>query len=315
LLFVSVLAHELSHCIVARRLGIPVRQVTLFIFGGVSEMAQTHSSTPGTEFRVTIAGPLSSIAVGAVFAGLASLAEGSAERIVTATLQYLYFVNFLLAAFNLLPGFPLDGGRVLRSYLWHRNRDLRRATRSAAQVGSLFAVGLMVLGFISIISMNIIVGIWLILIGMFLRSSAEAEYKSFEVGVGLQDMKLREIMTPPIAVTTSMPISQFVSDYVFHYHLRIFPAVENHRFAGMIDVRSLKGIPPVEWPSLRVGDYLSNSSAYCVLDPDIDATDALRLLVTQNCDEAPIVRDGILLGMLTRADLFKLISLKGDLAA
>ena len=314
-LFACVLLHELSHCFVAQRLGVAVRQITLFIFGGVSEMDQNNSSTPKAEFLTTIAGPLSSLGLALVFLTAAYLAKNTIDRMVVEMIRYLYYVNFLLAAFNLIPGFPLDGGRVLRSYLWHRTGNLHQATKSASRVGGIFATILVGLGLISALTMHIIPGMWLMLIGLFLRSSAENEYKSFELRTGLQDMKLREIMVPAVAVNTSMTISQFVNDYVFHHHYRSFPVLELGRFIGMIDVRSIKGVPPNEWPTTKIGGFLSDPSTYCVLDPDMEATDALRLLMTRNCNKAMIVRNGILQGILTRSDLFKLISLKRDIAA
>lgn len=314
-LFASVLLHELSHCLVARRLGVEVRQITLFIFGGVSEMSQTHSSTPMAEFLTTIAGPLSSIVIGLFFVAIALALKHSIGRLALEMVHYLYYVNFLLAAFNLIPGFPLDGGRVLRSYLWHRSGNLRQATKSAARVGEVFAVTLMVLGALSTLATHIIPGIWLILIGLFLKNSAENEYRSFEVRLGLQDMTVREIMTPPIAVNTSMTISQFINDYVFHYHYRVFPVLELNRFIGMIDVRSIKGVPPNDWPTTKIGGYLSDPSTYCIIDPLMSATDALQALLTKNCSKAPVVGNGALMGILTRSDLFKLISLKRDIAA
>lgn len=314
-LFVCVLTHELSHCVVARRLGLGVRQITLFIFGGVSEMAQINSGTPRTEFLTTIAGPLSSLGLGLTFLTVAYFVRGSADRMVVEVIHYLYYVNFLLAAFNLIPGFPLDGGRVLRSYLWYRTGNLRKATKSAARVGEIFAMTLMGMGLISTLALHVIPGLWLILIGLFLKNSAQNEYRAFEVRFGLQDMKLREIMTPAVAVNTSMTISQLLNDYAFRYHERVFPVLELNRFIGMIDVRAIKSVPPEDWPTTKIGGYLSDPSSYCVLDPDIDATDAFRMFITQKCNEAPVVRNGTLLGMLTRSDLLKLISLKQDIAA
>ena len=314
-LFACVLIHELSHCFVARRLGVGVRQITLFIFGGVSEMDQATSSSPRTEFLTTIAGPLSSLGLALIFVAVAYLTKETLDRMVVETMRYLYYVNFLLAAFNLIPGFPLDGGRVLRSYMWHRTGDLRQATKSAARVGELFALVLVGMGLMSVLTMHIIPGVWLMLIGLFLKSSAENEYKSFELRMGLQDTKLREIMAPAVAVNTSMTISQFINDYVFHYHYRVFPVLELGKFIGMIDVRSIKGVPPEEWPTTKISAFLSDPSTYCLLDPETDATDALRLLMAQNCSQALIVQSGILYGILTRSDLFKLISLKREIAA
>lgn len=314
-LFGCVLIHELSHCVVARRLGIPVRQITLFIFGGVSEMAQTHSSTPTAEFRTTIAGPLASMGLGIFFLGLGFLTRNSVDRGLIAMFDYLYYINFALAAFNLIPGFPLDGGRVLRAYLWHRTGNLGRATQAASRVGEFFAMALMTFGLMGVLTMHIIPGVWLILIGLFLKKSAETEYRSFELRFGLQNMRVSDIMAPPVAVDTSMTISEFVNDYVFHYHYRVFPVVENNRFIGMIDVRSIKSVPPQDWPTTKIGAYLCDPAAYRVIDPDTDATDALRILLSEDCTKAPVVRKGALIGLLTRDDLFKLVSLKRDLAA
>jgi Zn-dependent protease/CBS domain-containing protein len=314
-LFGCVLLHELSHCIVAQRLGIPVRQITLFIFGGVSEMAQTHSSSPKAEFKTTIAGPMASLCLSGVFLTAAILSKNHVERIVLETFHYLYYVNFLLAVFNLIPGFPLDGGRVLRSFLWARSGDLRKATRQASRVGQFVATTLMGLGLVTIVMMHIIPGVWLILIGLFLKKSADTEYQSFELRTALQDMKLSEIMVPPVAVDSSKTISEFVNNFVFRYHYRAFPVLDNGRFIGMINVRSIKGVPSAEWPITKIVDYLSDSSSYCVLDPDIDATEALRILTQQNCTKAPVVRNGTLIGMLTRSDLFKLIALRREIAA
>jgi Zn-dependent protease/predicted transcriptional regulator len=314
-LFTCVLLHELSHCFVARSLGVKVRQITLFIFGGVSEMDQAHSSSPKAEFQTTIAGPLASIALGLVFVSMAYVLKGTVSRLTIEVIHYLYYVNFLLAAFNLIPGFPLDGGRVLRSYLWHRSQDLGKATKSATRVGEIFAMMLMGMGLIALLGMHLIPGVWLILIGLFLRSSAQNEYRSFEVRFGLQDLTVREIMTPPVAVNTSMTISQFLNDFVFHYHHRVFPVLELNRFVGMIDVRSIKSVPTEEWPTTKIGVFLSDPSTYAVVTPEMYATEALRTLVGRNASKAVVVENGTLLGILTRSDLFKLISLKRDMAA
>jgi len=314
-LFACVLLHELSHCVVAQHLGVPVRRITLFIFGGVSEMDQTHSSSPAAEFKISIAGPVASFALSALFFTIAVLTKAHTERIVLEMLHYLYYVNVVLGVFNLIPGFPLDGGRVLRSFLWANSGSLQDATRQASAIGRLVANGMMAVGLVTIFMTHIIPGAWLMLIGLFLKRSATHEYQAFELRVGLQNTKLREIMVPAIAVDNSISISEFVNDYVFRYHYRTFPVVENGRFAGMINVRSIKRVPPSEWPTTKIGAYLSPASEYCVLDPEAEATDALLILVSHNCSKAPVVCDGVLLGILTRDDLYKLVALRRDIAA
>ena len=314
-LFGCVLLHELSHCVMAQHLGVPVSRITLFIFGGVSEMDQTHSSSPGVEFKTSIAGPLASFGLSALFWTIAMLTRTDVERIVLETFHYLYYVNFVLGIFNLIPGFPLDGGRVLRSFLWARGGDLRNATRQASGVGRFIANLMMAIGLVTILMTHIIPGAWLMLIGMFLKRSAANEYESFETRLGLQNMKLRDIMVPAIAVDNSISISELVNEYVFHYHYRAFPVLKNGRFIGMIDVRSIKGVPPSEWPTTKIAAYLSNAKDYCVLDPETDANDALHILMSRNCSKAPVVSNGVLLGILTRSDLHKLVALRRDIAA
>ena len=314
-LFGCVLIHELSHCVVAQKLGVQVRQITLFIFGGVSEMAQSHSNTPGSEFRIAIAGPLSSLGMGIGFAVAGYLLQGSVERILAEAIHYLVYVNVLVAAFNLLPGFPLDGGRVLRSYLWYRSGDLRQATRSASKIGVGFATVLIVLGLAGIVGMHFMMGIWLLLIGLFLRKSAESEFRSFEVRSTLEHTKVQDIMGPPVAVDKGTTIADFVNNYVFHYHDRAFPVIDRGRFIGMLDVRAMKKVPASDWPTTYIDPFLADSSQYCVLSPEMDAPDALKLLLEHPMGKAPVVLGETLLGDLTRQNMVEVISLKSDLAA
>jgi CBS domain-containing protein len=171
------------------------------------------------------------------------------------------------------------------------------------------------LGLFSVLAMHFVAGIWLLIIGVFLKRSADNEFRAFELRAGLEGLRLRQIMSPAVAVEKSMLVSDFINDYVFHYHDRAFPVIENGRFAGMIDLRSIKRIAVNEWPLVRIGGYMADPSTYFILEPDVEASEALRLLVSGNRTCAPIVHDGVLLGMLTRDDLFKLISVKRDLAA
>src|SRR5262249_28718254 len=153
------------------------------------------------------------------------------------------------------------------------------------------ALVLVGLGLFSLVAIHIVAGIWLLIIGVFLKNSADKEYRAFELRAGLEGLTLRQIMSPAVAVDVSMPGSGFVSDYVFHYHDRTFPVVENGRFAGLIDLRSIKRIPVNEWPEVRIGGYLSNPSSFLILDPDLEAGEALRLLANGTRTCAPIVRD------------------------
>jgi Zn-dependent protease len=314
-LFASVLIHELSHSVVARKLGIPVRQITLFIFGGVSEMTQSQSNSPGSEFRITIAGPAASVALGVILGGVYYAIGHRLDRLVAEMLQYLVFVNFLLAAFNLVPGFPLDGGRILRSYLWHRSGDFGKATRNAARIGGGFATGMIVIGLFGILSMHFMFGIWLLLIGLFLKKSAEGEYRAYQMRTSLENLTVSDIMVPPVAVNKGTTIEEFVNRYVFHYHERIFPVTDRGRFIGMIDLNRVKKVPVQEWPNTFIDAYISDTSEYSVLEPQMDARDALKILIESRMPKAAVVSGDELVGFLTRNDLLEVISLRSDLAA
>jgi Zn-dependent protease/CBS domain-containing protein len=314
-LFACVLLHELSHCLAAKKLGTEVRQITLFIFGGVSEMSLNEQGTPASEFRIAIAGPLASLGLGVIFFAASLGATALAGRVAVEVLRYMSYVNLVLAAFNAMPGFPLDGGRVLRSYLWRRTGNLTRATNAAARIGEVFAMALMGAGLLSALSMHVLPGAWLVVLGLFLKNSARREYQSFEMRAGLQAMTVRQIMRPAVGVNSSMKLSEFVNEFVFHYHHRVFPVLELNRFVGMIDVRSLKNVPAAEWSVISVGSCLSDPNTYCVLNPDTEAMEALNGFASQNCRMGAVVRNGELLGILTQSDLFKVISLKRDIAA
>jgi Zn-dependent protease len=314
-LFASVLIHELSHSVVALKLGIPVRQITLFIFGGVSEMTQSESNSPGSEFRITIAGPAASVALGIILGVFYYTLGPRIDRLPAETLQYLVFVNFLLAAFNLIPGFPLDGGRILRSYLWYRSGDFGKATRSAARIGGGFATVMIGIGLFGILTMHFMFGIWLLLIGLFLKKSAEGEYRSYQMRTSLEHLTVRDIMVPPVAVEKGTTVEEFINGYVFHYHDRVFPVVDHGRFIGMIDLNKVKKVPVHDWPNTYIDAYISDSSEYCVLEPQTDARDALRLLIDCRMPKAAVVSNDALVGFLTRNDLLEVISLKSDLAA
>jgi Zn-dependent protease len=313
-LFISVLIHELSHCIVARRLGVPVRQITLFIFGGLSEMSQAQS-TPSSEFKITIAGPLSSIVTGLVCGGISYMLQGRVGDLAGESLHYLTYINFLLAAFNLIPAFPLDGGRVLRSFLWHRSGNLAQATRSAARIGGGFATVLMGFGFVGLLSGQFMFGIWLVLVGVFLRKSAETEYRSFHARNVLDSFKVGDIMAPPVAVQKGTTVADLINNYIFHYHERIFPVVDRGQFIGMIDLRQLKKLRPEDWPNTYIDAFMSDASMTCTLTPDMDARDALRLMVEGAAAKAPVIENNALVGVLTPSDMVEVVALKNDLAA
>ena len=309
LFFLSLLAHELSHALVALRSGIQVPAITLFLFGGVSHMSE-EPRRPATELRVAIAGPLMSFALALVF-WVVKLALGDAPALVVAVARYLAWVNAALGVFNLLPGFPLDGGRILRALVWRRTGSLDRATRAAADAGRGLAVGLMVLGALQIFTGALLGGLWLIFIGLFLRTMAGASYQNLVVLRALQDVTVADVaVADPVVVAPRLSIQALVDDYVLPLGYRGFPVVEGGRVLGVIAVAHLKNLPREAWPTTSVGERMTPISPELVVEPETPLGDALKQLALTDSGRLLVVRQGALVGMLTKSGLLRFIELR-----
>jgi Zn-dependent protease len=249
-LFASIVIHEFSHSIVARKYGLPIRGITLFIFGGVAEMEEEPPSAKA-EFMMAIAGPIASVLLALLF-GVVYLA---AERYgwpthVTGVVAYLCGINALLAVFNMVPAFPTDGGRVLRSILWGIKGDIYQATKSASRISLVFALMIIFFGFLNLIRGNLIGGIWWILIGTFLFNAANASYQRLMVDRSFRGKTVRNFMnTDPVSVPPDTTLQEFVEGYVYRYHYKMFPIAEEGMLLGIITTRSLKKIPHDKWQS------------------------------------------------------------------
>ena len=313
-LFLSVLAHELTHSYIAKREGIEVREITLFIFGGVSQLAR-EPEDPQKELKVTIGGPISSLVL-ALFFWVLSRATSQAPNLIlfTGLLGYLAFINLSLAIFNLIPGFPLDGGRVLRAIYWRRTNSLKRATRVAAETGKWVGVGIIVMGLFLILMGNLIGGFWLVIIGIFLRSGAEGSFQQVLMKDALEGVKVRELMSPGvISVPSSLRIDRLVEEfYLTHKHIT-YPVIEGDRFVGIITLKQVKEIPRDQWVEKTVKEVMVPIQEEIVLDPDGDAVDALQKMIRTREGRLPVVKDGKAVGMITRRDILNLLEIKTDL--
>lgn len=310
-LFLSILLHELSHSVVARYYGLPIRGITLFIFGGVAELEEEPLS-PRVEFRMAIAGPILSIVLGAVFYLLTLLGEAAGwSEPVTGVTQYLASLNIILAVFNLVPAFPLDGGRVLRAYLWHRWRDMRRATRVAANAGIGFSVVLMGIGVLSVATGEFGTGIWWILIGLFLRNAAAGSYYDLRTRQAIKGRTVRDFMSgAPIAVSPRLTIRELAEDFVLRHHHEFFPVVEAGRILGAVSLREIKDLPRAQWDTVRVGDVMVGASEANTIEARTDAMTALLAMQKRGASRLMVVDGGILVGILSLKDLLKQLSLQ-----
>jgi Zn-dependent protease/predicted transcriptional regulator len=312
-LFVSVVFHEFWHSLIARRYGLPISGITLFIFGGVSEMTN-EPQRPGIEFAMALAGPVSSFVLSAIFYGVAVSGRGVWSLPVGAVLMYLAYINGLLGLFNLLPAFPLDGGRVLRSVLWRLSGDLRRATRIAAGIGNGFGIAMIVLGIVTFVTGNVIGGIWWFLIGMFLRNASLMSYRQLLVRRALEGEHVDHFMKPDmVTVSPSVTLARLIDDYIYKYHYKMFPVVDNQRLLGVVTINQLGRVPREEWQRRTVGEIAVTCTEGNTIEPDADATRALEKMSRTGASRLIVTDHGKLRGILALKDLLKFLSIKFDL--
>ena len=313
-LFISIIVHEFSHSLVARKYGIPMKGITLFIFGGVAEMEEEPPS-PKVELFMAGVGPLSSMAIAGVFYGVSLLGKtiGWGEP-VNGVVVYLAAINALLAGFNLLPAFPLDGGRVLRAALWHWKRNVRWATRIAAQIGSGFGILLILLGLLAVFRGNFIGGMWWFLIGLFLRSAAKMSYRQLVTREALEGEKVQRFMNPnPVTVQPTTTLNDFVEDYVYKYHFKMFPVVNSDRVIGCITTKQVKEVPREQWSDITVRELALECTPDTTVKPDDDAMRALSLMRRTGGSRLVVVEDDRLAGVVSLKDMLEFLSLKVDL--
>lgn len=314
LLFASVIVHELFHSLVARRYGLPMKGITLFIFGGVAEMSEEPPNAKA-EFFMAIAGPIASILIGFFFFGLAFAVHGAWPVQALAVITYLYTINWILAAFNLIPAFPLDGGRVLRSALWHFKGDLRKATRTASSIGSGFGVALMVLGVLQLFTGYFVAAVWWFIIGWFLRSISQQSYQQVLVKSTLEGEPVRRFMkTEPDTVPPYISVEELVNDHIYRYHHGMFPVVaEEGRLAGCVTTEGVRTVPREEWNRHTVGEISSPCSPANTITPETDASEALALMNRTGNSRLLVVENGKLVAIVTLKDLLGFLARKLEL--
>ncbi|RJQ54136.1 MAG: CBS domain-containing protein [Actinobacteria bacterium] len=306
LLFASVLLHELTHSYVARRNGLPVNSIVLFIFGGASQLTE-EPKEPGVEFRMAIAGPLMSFFLAAVF--LAATVAGQLLNFgpfFFGITSYLWIINLILAVFNLVPGFPLDGGRVLRSILWKAEGNLRRATRQASIVGQSFGYLLIAGGIYFLFSGAVIGGIWFVFIGWFLAQAAAASYQQLLVTQVLERVDVSDVMTPdPKTVPADITIRQLVDDYFLKYHYGGFPVMDDGRPVGIVSLADVKDIPREAWETEPVREAARPVTAEVSVGPHDDVSRALSKMTQHEVGRLAVLESGRLVGLVTRSDVMR----------
>ncbi len=316
-LFGSVLLHELGHARAAEMFGVPMRGITLFIFGGVAEMNEEPPSAKA-EFWVAVAGPIVTVVLFAlgVFAWSLGLAVNLALP-ATTIIAYLTIVNGVLLAFNMLPAFPLDGGRVLRAAIWAYSGKLTKATRITSQIGGGFGLALIFLGLLRLFAAGDLLGaIWWALVGLFLRAAANMSYQRVLARQALHGETLERFMNRhPVTVTPDLPVDELVHDFIYRYHYKMFPVVNGDgELQGCLTIDQLKDVPRDAWPSTAVGQVMERCGPDNTLRIDQDPLEALTSMHATNKSRMMVLDDGgRLVGVVSLKDLMEFLSLKLEL--
>ncbi len=335
LFFASVLAHELAHSLVARAQGVPVRNITLFIFGGVSNI-QREPDSPGGEFVMAIVGPLTSLIIGMLlllaasigFVTVGSLLQSPARALATLGLVgalafWLGSVNLMLGFFNLVPAFPLDGGRVVRSLFWWITGSLKRATQWATAIGLGFSWIFILAGIsmifgaeIPLLGSGIINGLWIAFIGWFLSSAATRSYQQVVVQDILADVPVSMIMrrNPPV-VSPNISVVTLVQDYILGSDDYGFPVVDQGELVGLVTLEDVRRADRGRWTSLTVRDIMTPREALITVSADDDGATAFDLLAQHDVRQLPVLEGGRLVGLLRRNDLVRWLQLQSESAA
>lgn len=332
LFFASVLAHELAHSLMARARGVPVQGITLFLFGGVSSI-QRHPDSPLSEFLITIVGPATSIMLGIFFIAVSGVGvqtldlqvENPSDIIsqlkpIPTLLLWLGPINLLLGVFNMIPGFPLDGGRVLRSILWSITEDLRKATRWASWVGQSIA-WLMIMGGISMIfgaripffGSGLIDGLWLSFIGWFLNSAAVQSYQEIVVQDILEGVKVKDIMrADPPTVNGKVSVSELVDKHIMQKDDHAFPVLEESHLVGLVTLQDVRGVNKENWDDVLVKEIMTPRGELVTVTRDEDASDAFTKLSRKSVRQLPVCEGDEIVGLLRREEIVKWLKIHAN---
>jgi Zn-dependent protease/CBS domain-containing protein len=313
-IFVCLVLHEMGHALVARYYGMPIRSITLFVFGGVAEIEKEPPSA-WSELFVAVAGPAVSVGLGAVSAmtALAGTALGWPTPLVV-ILNQLALVNTVLACFNALPAFPLDGGRVLRALLWAISGNLRRATAITARMGSILGSVLMLLGFVGLLVDQLLVGLWWMFIGWYLQRIALQSYEQVMVRQILQGEPVRQFMTSRLTtVGPDLPVMDLVDRYIYRQHHELYPVMDDGRLLGYVTPRRVKEVPRSEWAETEVGTIMETAPEKLAVTPETDALEVLGRMQRTGQTRLLVMEGNMLVGIVTLKDLLAFLSLKLDL--
>jgi len=316
LFFASVVAHELAHSLVARFYGIPVKGITLFIFGGVAQMAR-EAARPGAELKMAAAGPACSLVIGGLFALLWLSTQGVIEPIA-ALAFWLAQINVVLAVFNLIPGFPLDGGRVFRSLLWRFTGNYRRSTQIAVRVGQGVGYLFILLGILVILlrpfGLGWFSGLWLAFIGWFLENAASSSYRQVKWRDTLHGFSASQVMTSVYpTVPPNITVKELVQGYILTGGHHVFMVADEGRLVGILTLDDIKSVSQPSWEATQVREIMTPVDKLKVVHPDQDALSLLEQMEADDINQMPVVSGDRVIGLVTRDNLIRFLRIRSEL--
>ena len=317
LFFACLFAHELSHAVVAKASGIPVHKITLFLLGGVAQI-EKEASDASTEFWIALAGPVTSGVLGLILLALAWLLAwvpgSSAATPGTALLVWLGYINLGLAAFNMIPGFPLDGGRVLHAILWWTMDDAERSTRAAAFVGQIIAVLFIGFGILRFFQGSGLGGLWIAFIGWFLLQAAGASYMQVRARTLLHGLQVRDVMSTDYeSVDPNVSLQEFVNKRLLPSGRRCFLVMQESRLLGLITLREVRAVDAQAWPDTRVSEVMHSGTKIHTVSRNVPLAEALEIMAREDVNQLPVVSNGIVEGVVSRAHILQVVRSRAEL--
>lgn len=306
-IFISVLIHEFGHSLVAIREGIPIKKIVLFIFGGVAQM-EAEPEQALTEFKVTAAGPLTSLLIAALTGSLYFyiLPRG---LLGSEAVFFVARLNLIMAVFNLVPAFPLDGGRLFRSIVWYINKNMLKATRIAVGLGSLLSFLAMGLGFMLIFTQGDLWGLWLIFLGWMIYQAGQSSYSQLVFKETFAGLKVSSLMSTELQTISPDATLEELAEYFLHYKFGAFPVVYGSTTHGLVTLQNMKEVPRDKWSTTTVARILTPLKEALVLKPDSDAAEVMMKMASQNAGRALVMENGELVGLLSRTDMMRFIQM------
>lgn len=310
-LFASILLHELAHSLVARAYGMEIRGITLWLLGGIAEL-KGEPPSPKVELLMAIAGPLMSVFLGTLF----WMSSGALESFVSVAtvLSYLAMLNLILAAFNMVPAFPLDGGRVARAVIWMRTGDYLAATKTAARMGSLFGLGLIAVGLMGLFTGAGFASLWWVILGMFVRFAADSSNFQAKTKNVLAQKPVRDFMTPnPVTVPAETTVADLIKNYIYHYDFEFFPVKDSGRVVGSVSLQDVKALPLDRHSNTRVRDIMKPITANATVNPRDLAADVLARMQETGASLLMVMERDDLVGVISTKDLLRIVAIQSAL--